>query len=37
MLTMQDDLLKNLRCENGVALMFIDGEFTAASEGGARD
>jgi betaine-aldehyde dehydrogenase len=37
MLTMQDDLLKNLRCENGVALMFIDGEFTAASDGGARD
>ena len=37
MLTMQDDLLKSLRCENGIALMFIDGEFTAASDGGARD
>ena len=34
MLTMQDDLLKNLRRENGVALMFIDGEFRAASDGG---
>src|SRR5580704_16049983 len=34
---MQDDLLKNIPCENGVALMFIDGGFTLASDGGARD
>ncbi|HEY5093983.1 MAG TPA: aldehyde dehydrogenase family protein [Candidatus Eremiobacteraceae bacterium] len=34
MLTMQDDLLKNLHRENGVALMFIDGVFSAASDGG---
>jgi betaine-aldehyde dehydrogenase len=37
MLTMQDDLLKNLHRANGVALMFIDGEFSAASDGGARE
>ncbi len=37
MLTMQEDLLAGLRRENGVALMFVDGEFRAASDGGARE
>jgi betaine-aldehyde dehydrogenase len=37
MLTMQDDLLKNLHRDGGVALMFIDGAFTAASDGGTSD
>jgi betaine-aldehyde dehydrogenase len=37
MLTMQDDMLKNLHRRDDVALMFIDGEFTAASDGGARE
>jgi betaine-aldehyde dehydrogenase len=34
---MQDDVLKNLHRRDDVVLMFIDGEFTAASDGGARD
>ena len=35
--TMQEDLLAGLRRENGAALMFVDGEFRPASDGGARD
>ncbi|HKW45118.1 MAG TPA: aldehyde dehydrogenase family protein [Candidatus Eremiobacteraceae bacterium] len=34
---MQGELLKNVPRDKGVALMFIDGEFCAASDGGTRE
>ena len=37
MLTMQEDLLADLRRDDGVALMFVDGEFCPASDGAARE